>query len=678
MAKRELLFGTLPKMTVAKPRGAQPKHRVLDARPDTTDFRDRMYEPTLVEVPSRIDLAAYRAHGVPVLDQGAEGACTGFGLATVANYLLRHRRVVRDTTDVSPWMFYAMAKRYDEWPGEAYEGSSARGAMKGWNRHGVCAGAAWLGPAGAAASVLTDARAADAAHRPLGAYFRVNHKDLVAMHAAIAEVGVLFATAVVHDGWDAPGADGLIPPGGTELGGHAFAIVAFDERGFWIQNSWGTDWGADGFGLLTYDDWLARGTDVWVARLGVPVSLRTATATASSRSASAGDRDSYAFRELRPHIVSIGNDGALRPEGTYGTSEADVEEILRRDFPRITQGWAKKRLLLYAHGGLVGESGAVQRIADYRAQLLQNEIYPLAFVWRTDAWTTFTNILQDAIRHRRPEGILDAAKDFLLDRVDDALEPLARTLGGKAEWDEMKENGGLATIRADGAARIVARHLAELVAADPSVELHAVSHSAGSIIHAPLVQLLTATGAISDGPMQGSQGLGLRIATSTLWAPACTVDLFKGTYLPAIRAGAIGRFAIFTLTDDAEQDDNCAGVYHKSLLYLVSNALEERPRIPGRRDGEPILGMEKFIEADADLSGLFTGTNAAADWVRAPSTEPAGGPSASRATRHGDFDDDEATVRSTLARILAATETGATFSFQRSAEHMRDQRQRLA
>jgi hypothetical protein len=35
---------------------------------------------------------------------------------------------------------------------------------------------------------------------------------------------------------------------------------------------------------------------------------------------------------------------------------------------------------------------------------------------------------------------LDTTKDFVLDRLDDALEPLARSLGGKALWDEMKEN----------------------------------------------------------------------------------------------------------------------------------------------------------------------------------------------------------------------------------------------
>ena len=112
---------------------------VFDARPDTVDFRDRMYEPTLVEVPTKITLAEYQEHQVPVLHQGHEGACTGFGLATVANYLLRKRKVVPDPTPVSARMLYEIAKRYDEWPGENYQGSSARGAMKGWHKHGVCA-----------------------------------------------------------------------------------------------------------------------------------------------------------------------------------------------------------------------------------------------------------------------------------------------------------------------------------------------------------------------------------------------------------------------------------------------------------------------------------------------------------------------------------------------------------
>src|SRR5258707_14247536 len=80
--------------------------RRLDARPDTLDFRDQMFEASLIEVPTSRPLADYRAARVPILDQGSEGACTGFGLATVIHYLLRTRKIVPDDNKVSPWMIY--------------------------------------------------------------------------------------------------------------------------------------------------------------------------------------------------------------------------------------------------------------------------------------------------------------------------------------------------------------------------------------------------------------------------------------------------------------------------------------------------------------------------------------------------------------------------------------------
>jgi len=647
----------------------------LDARADTVDFRDRLYEPTLVEVPTRMPPDAYRKRRIPILDQGTEGACTGFGLATVVHFLLRNRKASpHDGERVSPWMLYAMAKRYDEWPGEGYEGSSARGAVKGWHRHGVCAEKLW---AANGAQRLTDERAADAIHRPLGAYLRVNHRDLVAMHAAIAEAGILYASATVHAGWDDVGPSGVIPIRGQKLGGHAFAIIGYDERGLWIQNSWGAKWGKRGLALVRYDDWLENATDVWVVRLAVPIELLTAQGTASVRAAVAPQAKGYAHRDLRPHIVSLGNDGRLRDTGPFATAEEDVAEILLEDFPRITASWAKKRLFLYAHGGLVGEDDAIQRVADQRKGLLDAEVYPLNFIWKTDFWTTLKNILEDALSRRRPEGFLDAAKDFMLDRLDGLLEPLARTLSGKAEWDEMKENALRASYVADGGLRVTLGVLAELLAKDPSIELHVAAHSAGSILCAPLVDLLTSSGQIPSGPLAGQEGLGRRLGTVTLWAPACTVDLFKTHYLRAIEAERVGEFSVFTLTDKAEQDDHCAHVYHKSLLYLVSNAFEEKPRIPWvREDGTPILGMEKFIRADAKLGGLVE--RGAIEWVRSPNDAPIGSPKASRSTAHGAFDDDPATLASTLALVLGRTGVHAAFRFQRGGSSLRDRRMQLA
>lgn len=639
---------------------AKPARR-LDARPDTLDFRDLMYVPTLVEVPTHIPLGDYQDVGVPVLDQGSEGACTGYGLATVCNYLLLQRRVVPDPVPVSARMLYHLAKRYDEWPGEAYDGSSARGAMKGWHKHGVCPEELYPSAGRDRGLELTDRRTSEARRRPLGAYYRVNHKDVVAMHSAIAEVGILYATATVHAGWDEVGEDGTVPLSDRILGGHAFAIVAYDDEGFWIQNSWGIDWGQGGFARVSYDDWLRNGTDVWVARLGAPVMLRSAESTATAHSAAARQSAAYAYADLRPHIVAVGNDGRLRPGGDYGTTEAGLAQIFREDIPRVTQGWGKRRILLYAHGGLVGETAAVQRVADYRPALLEAQVYPLAFIWKTDYWTTLTNLLQDAVRRRRPEGVLDAAKDFMLDRLDDALEPLARTLTGKAAWDEMKENAVRAS-RPGGAALRVVGHLQALQTAHGPIEVHLVGHSAGSILLAPLLTQLDAA--------------GIGVATCTLWAPACTMQVFEEHYRPALQSRRVGRFALYVLGDKAEQDDHCAHIYNKSLLYLVSNAFEERPRIPGFRDGVPLLGMEKFL---GPVRALLTGPH---ELVVAPD-----GADLSQARVHGAFDDDPSTVGSTFRRILAFGQAGAraraaaqplpAVRIRRSESSLRDRRRAI-
>jgi hypothetical protein len=240
------------------------KARKFDARPDRADYRDKLYEPGLHYVPPTLSLTHWRRHRVPVLDQGEDGACTGFGLAVVANFLMRRKRMA---DSVSPRMLYEMAKKYDEWPGEDYEGSSCKGAMKGWHRHGVCLAKLW--PHADGETEATDARLADAAHRPLGAYYRVNVKNLMHMHAALAEVGCLYVSADVHDGWWTPKADGTIADG-DRAGGHAFALVGYDEVGFWLQNSWGRSWGLNGCARLPYDQWLRDGFDAWVCRAGVP------------------------------------------------------------------------------------------------------------------------------------------------------------------------------------------------------------------------------------------------------------------------------------------------------------------------------------------------------------------------------------------------------------------------
>ena len=69
--------------------------RLLDVRPDRVDLRDRIYSPPLESLPELFPsdrqikeyLPQYRRKRL-ILDQGDEGACTGFGLAAVINYVL--------------------------------------------------------------------------------------------------------------------------------------------------------------------------------------------------------------------------------------------------------------------------------------------------------------------------------------------------------------------------------------------------------------------------------------------------------------------------------------------------------------------------------------------------------------------------------------------------------------
>jgi hypothetical protein len=657
----------------------------LDARPDPVDFRDQLYVPTLVEVPSEWPLEQYLKawpkRKAPVLDQGQEGACTGFGLAAVAHYLLCRRKVHCDRTPVSPRMFYEMARRYDEWDGENYSGSSARGAMKGWHKHGVCSQKNWPYKSSDALGTLTPDRALDALQRPLGAYFRVNHRDLVAMHSALAEVGILYATSTVHEGWGAVGKNGIIKLSPNITGGHAFAIVGYDNKGFWLQNSWDTDWGRGGFAHLSYDDWLQNGSDVWVARLGAPV-FAEATREAGIFTISGGSMSLDVRRaQLQQHTIAIGNEGRLRESGEVGNTRQDVERIFAKggDFETLTKKWKKKRILLYAHGGLVSEKAALQRVAEYLPPLLDNEIYPLAFIWKTDLWATIGNMLKDLVRSRRPEGPLDRAKDFLLDRLDDTLELVAR-VPGKAVWGEMKENAGISTADSQGGGRIVLEQLTALLKRDPSIEVHFCGHSAGSIFLGPIFREFCA----------GSN----HVTSLNLWAPACTMEFFKRNYVPALNtANKVRRFNLFTLKDAAERDDNCAKIYNKSLLYLVANACEVDSGLFWK-DGAPLLGMERFILDEHALFGVDPkkvksdnphavkinfGNNAC--WVRSPNNLTIGEEFASAARHHGDFDDDDATVSSTLAHILGLSKTpapdGKELTFRPTASGLKCWREEL-
>lgn len=598
------------RFTESKTRFALPVKR------DRVDLRDLPYRPPLGSLPAEYPPAHivrdyWKRYRALVLDQGEEGACTGFGLACVINYLQFSRRVAdheaasaaRDTFSTaklekaSPRMLYELARRYDEFAGDDYEGSSCRGALKGWHKHGVCSESDWPYLAPVPVNPRWTRAALDVT---LGVYYRIDRKNLVDMQAAIADVGAVYVSAEVHAGWNPaalraqkaamPSHAGLpriaFTRGKTRTSGaHAFALVGYNRDGFIVQNSWGADWGLAGFAVLHYEDWLENGMDAWAATLGVPGVVNNAAAIPAGDGAArqagqtgilAGGSAALPADLALRHTLVLDRGMPCKSSTGDVMQEQSLGEIGTAWPLEQFQAWRAShpdepaRLVLYAHGGLNSEDEAITRAREMAAPFIDNRIYPIFIAWKTGPLESLKNLLKG---RGAPEEQI--AGNVFSDNVSDpALENTIGPTAARALWNEMKHAARVANTP-DGGLTQLANALQSLLIQIPELEIHLIGHSAGSLLLGPMVANLLKR--------------RLPIGTAHLYAPACTVAFANEHWLPHVGdpASGGGRFPLYVsvLSDQRERDDNVIAIYRKSLLYFVARGIEEeRPA--------PLLGME--------------------------------------------------------------------------------------
>lgn len=665
----------------------------LDARPDRIDLRDREFRPKLVSLPDEFPTRSFvdeyfDEYKHLVGDQGEEGACTGFGLAAMINYLRFRRAIENGETppkrSVSKAMLYHMARLYDEWDGEDYDGSSCRGAMKGWHKHGVCFEENWPYNDNAPTRPL-EGWAEEAATIPLGSYYRVNKKSISDVQAAIFETGAVYVSARVHAGWRLKEASRLpiIEHKKATKGIHAFALVGYNELGFIVQNSWGDSWGMNGFAILTYQDWAKNATDVWVSVLGARVRVKRAAYTtsevslseyaalqeASSPASSSGSFDErWDVDTAREHSLVLGNNGA--PINRF-LEELNANTAVERVVSKNVRTWARKssahrKIMIYAHGGLNSEAASMRRIQGMGRYFLRDEVYPLFITWKTGFGESLFSSLKDvkeSIVPERSEAIKDAwieVKERLSAARDYAVEIAARELLIKAIWSEMKENAS-ASAEKEGGINELAKYLAGLATEFPDLEIHLVGHSAGSILLGHLLSLMT----------RRKQ----KVASCHLYAPACTLDFANRFYGHPLSKGtfSVDNFYIDMLGDNMERKDHVGTenltLYGKSLLYLVSRALE-------RNHKTPLLGMEAgwnveleqandiwrgFPEIPEEMRIWLSGPGAKANINFHGKTRStvATAKGKSIPLSHGSFDNDVKMIQTTLTRVLGRRPNGS-------------------
>lgn len=596
--------------------------RVLNARQDPPDIRDRWYEPALVRLQDRID---HRV-GASILDQGKEGACTGFACAAVINRL----NALRDSRfAASPRMLYEMAKRHDEWPGESYDGSSCRGVIRGWKNMGVCGDSDWPYDSDEPGE-LTVTRAVSARTMPLGAYYRLR-PDIVDYHAALNEVGALLVSANVHSGWWNPrklerqDPIATIVPSSNYEGGHAFALVGYNDNGFLVQNSWGERWGSDGFALWRYEDWIASVIDGWVFRLGLSTpQIFGLTASSAPVTEAEFGRRAPKRMEIAGHFAHL-DDGKFEERGDYWTCPNDITrtaECIQSSDRNY------KHLLIYAHGGLNSPKASARRIAALKEGFKRNGVYPFHIMYDTGLAEEIGDAVSRAFTsaEQRAEGFFGRMKDKIVEQTDKMIEDILRKPVTPL-WDEMKRDARLPfQTLPDGnpGDGIEAMKTMALALKESGLKIHLAGHSTGGVLLGHLL------GAVDQF------GWDDLISTCTLFAPACTVDFFHEHYAPRLGRNAtksrLPRLDIYNLSEKAELADNVSKMYRKSLLYLVSRAFE-------RELDKPILGMRRYsklLEPRAGLSLIYS----------------TGRGKVTRSTTHGGFDNDEYTLNSMLTGIL--------------------------
>src|SRR3989304_2937942 len=186
------------------------------------DKRDNRYPLRLVSPIAAAPVSHYRywRTGI-ILDQANLPHCVGYAWQ---QWLMTSP--IRQAKRLDPAQIYGEAQREDEWPGEAYEGTSVRAGAKILQRWGYIGSYLW-------ASHITEIRDWLLTMGPvvLGTNWYANMFD-----------GCWITTPTGRDlgFW--------VEPFGPLVGGHAYIAIGYaqNRKAFRCVNSWGKDWGQNG------------------------------------------------------------------------------------------------------------------------------------------------------------------------------------------------------------------------------------------------------------------------------------------------------------------------------------------------------------------------------------------------------------------------------------------------
>jgi C1A family cysteine protease len=225
-------------------------------------------------LPQQVDLSA---SCTSVKNQGEVGSCTAFagvGLAEF-NYHKNNQSVSQDILS-EKFLYFATRVDVAKWPLNEDSGAYIRDCMKALVKVGVCLENTfpYLRPGETAsqyADVPPPSAYSEAKQYTVSRYANVStevdpNKVLNDLKCLLKDNYSFMAGITCHENFFND-EKGVIPaPQGEVIGGHAVQFVGYDDTKQLLKfkNSWGSDWGDNGYGYLPYSYILNRKVmDIW-------------------------------------------------------------------------------------------------------------------------------------------------------------------------------------------------------------------------------------------------------------------------------------------------------------------------------------------------------------------------------------------------------------------------------
>lgn len=222
--------------------------------PDRPDHRDKLYAAIAAppkKLPPAVDL---RARCSPVENQGQLGSCTANAL--VGNLEFLELKAGQAPTDLSR-LFVYYNERAMEGTVNDDAGAMIRDGVKTLVKQGVCTEAKWPYDIDRFTAKPSAACYQQARKHQVLSYHRI--LSLQEMKCCLAEGYPFVFGFTVYAAFESAtvartGRLDLPKPNEQYKGGHAVMAVGYDEakQRFLIRNSWGADWGLQGYFTMPY------------------------------------------------------------------------------------------------------------------------------------------------------------------------------------------------------------------------------------------------------------------------------------------------------------------------------------------------------------------------------------------------------------------------------------------